>query len=72
MAEGRRWALNAVPRSGRRITTHQMRMQIRERYEAGATAQEIADQIGIHQRTVLTVLRDLGVTMRPACRRPVR
>ena len=65
----RRWAEDALPVSGRRITDHAMRMRIKERYEAGETCGEIADALGLHRSTVRNVLVSLGVQMDPL-RRP--
>ena len=56
--------------SGRRITTHESRGAIAEAYRAGRTLTEIAASTGVSRKTVRGVLRDMGVEMRPACRRP--
>lgn len=68
MAEGR-WTRDALPAALQRKTTAATRFEMRQRYEAGETIAELAAAFGLSGRTVGRTLRDMGVQMRPPCRR---
>ena len=68
MAEDR-WTRHALPRGAQRKTTAATRLAMRQRYEAGETHAELAAAFGLSSTTVGKTLRDMGVVMRPPCRR---
>lgn len=64
-----RWTRHALPARVQRRTTAATRLAMRQRYEAGETCAELAAAFGLSDKTVGKTLRDMGVVMRPPCRR---
>jgi DNA-binding transcriptional regulator LsrR (DeoR family) len=56
------------PRQRRRLTA-QLRVDVVEAYEAGQTSRQVAASLGLGRSTVLGILKDAGVVVRPKSRR---
>ncbi|WP_163911080.1 helix-turn-helix domain-containing protein [Mycolicibacterium aubagnense] len=55
----------APPLRQRRRITPQLRTQVVEAYEFGQTSRQVAETCGVGRSTVLKILKDAGVAVRP-------
>ena len=60
--------LVSPPRQRRRVTDR-LRAEVVEAYQAGQTSRQVAEESGLGRSTVLGILKDAGVTMRPQGRK---
>lgn len=56
---------NGLPRRRRTIVPSKVRAEVVERYKNGETTREVADACNIGKTTVLGILREAGVEIRP-------
>jgi len=56
--------LVSPPRQRRRLTAR-LRAAVVEAYEAGQTSRQVAEELGLGRSTVLGILKDAGVAVRP-------
>jgi transposase-like protein len=67
VAEGRDLVRSPVPQ--RRRITARLRAEVVEHYRGGMTSRRVAATLGLGRTTVLGILRDAGVELRPRGRR---
>jgi DNA-binding NarL/FixJ family response regulator len=60
--------LVSPPRQRRRLTAR-LRAEVVEAYEAGQTSRQVAEELGLGRSTVLGILKDAGVVVRPQGRK---
>jgi hypothetical protein len=59
----------ASPARHRRRITDKLRADLVDAYESGQTSRQVADELALGRTTVLKILKDAGVTVRPQGRK---